>query len=166
MNWVTIGIWTQATTNGLLIVTYTCTLVKVCRGTKYTTIIKISTLLLLANIAYLFNAAALVVFIKKENQDSPLKALIVWNNAVSGTWNLGDLFFCVSHWMLAVYYFNLAKNMPVVISHRGQDNPPIKDYKPLLRCGLIPNILFPVMEGVSEAWLAPLIFKKDDNAAL
>ena len=159
MKWVLFSIVAQATTCGVLVLIYSGALVKVCRGTQYKTIIKISAFVLVANVFYTINAATLGIYIRAYSGNST--SVLGWDIALNSAWGLGDLFFCVSHWMLAVYYFNLAKNMPLVISYRGEGKAPIKDYKPLLIYGTIPNVICPLGEAIFSIWIQTILENGD-----
>ena len=67
--------------------------------------------------------------------------------------------FCQSHWILAVFYFKIAKNMPAVIE-RGKKA--AKDYKTLYRIGLAANTILPILACVTWIGLAYSYYVKDN----
>jgi len=142
---------TQATTCGLLVVIFSGTLIKLYRGTGYKSLVRISAFLLAANAFYTVNALTLGVVDEAFYRGNSSNVL-GWILTSDTCWGLGELCFYSGYWVLAIYYCNLARNIPLVISYRGEGKPPIKDYKPLLVFGLIPNIIFPLMESIFASW--------------
>ena len=63
--------------------------------------------------------------------------------------SLGDLTFDEAHWILAFFYFKMAKNMPRVInSHQGNAISEVKSYIVLYWAGIIFNAVFPLIQCV------------------
>jgi len=74
--------------------------------------------------------------------------LFLWKCVIAVGQTLGDLCFNVGHWLLAIYYFNMATNMPIIINHRDEGPVPVKNFKPAKRIGAIVNSIVPLLEGV------------------
>ena len=118
MNWRDLGLLIVFVLSFLLIVLTTVTLVKTWRGTRYKVLLAIVALLLCANIGYLINCVGTYFFYKylqAEDKDKKFQSVV----ALSFGQGFGDLCFCTGHWLLAFYYFKIAKNMPRVV--RGNE---------------------------------------------
>lgn len=136
MGWFEADILSEAITTSILIVLATTTLYKVIKGTRFKEALWIVSLILMANIGYFINNVA---FYKVLVNFSFKSGLFVAIGLM-----VGDLGFNISHWLFAWYQFKVAKNMPKVITGKGKT----KSYRALYLIGLVPNILFPVCEGV------------------
>ena len=111
------AIMTLFVTSALLTVLTAITLVKVWCGTGYKMILLMITLLLGSNISYMINCIGWYeVFKRLANDDSNTDSSLV---AASFGQGFGDLCFCTGHWVLAFYYFNIAKNMPKTVRGVG-----------------------------------------------
>ena len=62
---------------------------------------------------------------------------------VNGVSNLlGNVFLSEGHWLLAFYYFKIAKNMPKIINGQPELT---KSYVPLYWFGIAANALLPIV---------------------
>lgn len=72
--------------------------------------------------------------------------VILWDYVQALFQAIGDLFFCESHWIIAVYYKKIANNIPRVIEkHKAP-----KEYKYFFWIGFIINAIFPIGEGLFQ----------------
>ena len=62
---------------------------------------------------------------------------------------IGDLCFSVSHWALANYFFKIARNGPKIVKGEGE----VQTYKCMFWSGIVPNVVFPILEGIFLAIL-------------
>ena len=86
---------------------------KVMCGTRYKVLIWMIVLLLLYNILYVVGTVGqyYCFLIREKRKD---ENLLVWYLLTSIIESLGDLCFNVAHWLLAMFYLRIAKNMPRV----------------------------------------------------
>lgn len=82
------------------------------QGPGYKILILVASLLLAANVSYTFNAIGFYEWAKANAEDSGVYA---WNCVMMLGQAFYDLGFCLGHWILAIKYFKIAKNMPRVL---------------------------------------------------
>lgn len=68
---------------------------------------------------------------------------------VNGIGFFGDLFFCVGHWLLAMYYYETSTKTPNQKNQGGRD---LKMYNIVWSIGLILNIFAPLLEVACTIW--------------
>ena len=73
--------------------------------------------------------------------------LIIWNFVGVISMCLGDLCFNVAHWILAMFYLRIAKNMPRVYRYEEP-----KPYSVVFKIGMTFNVLGPICEAVFLTW--------------
>ena len=136
--------WTVIVTSGVLIVVYCVTLHRAWTGSRYRIVMGCIALLTVSNVGYLVEA---VVYLTKGFIDGKnLNETII---AVSHP--LGNLCFGVAHWILAIFYYRIAKNMPRVLD--GNENE-VQSYQTAFWVGLVFNLIFPIVESVTWVYQA------------
>ena len=81
---------------------------------------------------------------ESEKAETDQQQFASWAINNSGN-SVGFLCFYEGHWILAFYFFKIARNMPRVID---QSLGPVKSYKCLYWTGLALNAIFPITQGV------------------
>ena len=122
----------------LLIALYFVTIYKAWVGTQYSIVLWLSTLLLISNFGFLIEALGFWIGFK-------IQELLEQNDFAGFGASVGNLCLGEAHWILAVFYFKLAHNMPLVIA--GQSDQ-VRGYKTMLWIGAIPSGIFPVLSGI------------------
>ena len=145
MKWGEWMLVTNLVTNGLLFIFYAVVGWHVWFGTRYKMVLWLIAMLMLANVLYEVSGLGtygVIVAIKNEDFG---KQYLEWQ-CVAGLGNsLGDLLFSEAHWLLAFFYYKMARNMPRVV----QGGERLETYKALLWIGIVLNAVFPIMEGTS-----------------
>jgi hypothetical protein len=104
-----ISLVTQLACSLLLIMMYCATLYHTIKGTKFTFVILLTSLLIASNIGTLINIyGSLQIY----NKDNTTELHIITINVGQ---MLQDLFFCIAHWLLASRYFVISAEIPYVI---------------------------------------------------
>ena len=126
----------------MLVLLYSVTLVKVCRGSGYRLVIVLILLLIISNLAM----AAQAILSIGTFVDKTTSATIAVDVMIAVTYYLFEVTFAVTHWALASNYKMIAKEMPVILDggqiDQAQKDRRNKEYKILLAL----NILAPTME--------------------
>lgn len=114
-------------------------------------------LLLLYNIFYIVGTVAQYeVDINRDNK----RARLSWGYVGIINISMGDLCFNVAHWILAMFYLRLAKNMPRVYY---SEHP--KPYNTVLWTGLVFNVFGPIVELFSGMWWYTMLVH-DENSKI
>ena len=114
--------FTLAITSAVLVILYTVTLIKVYVGSCYRFLILIIAILLGASLSYALSGFAICKLINllddpdifKFRKD--LSEMESWANVGFASQSFGFLLFSEAHWLLACFYFKIAKNMPRVLN--------------------------------------------------
>ena len=141
MKWNELLELTQLITSGLLVIMDAVTFVHVKNGTGYKLVLMLVAMLLTSNVFYLLNCGAnykVIVLFNSENYSK----IFEWQTITGIGFAIGDLLFSVSHWMIAVFYLKMAKNMPRV---NEQVEAP-KPYTLLKWAGIAINTILPLCE--------------------
>ena len=77
-----------------------------------------------------------------------------WICVLACSESLGDLCFNIAHWILAMFYLRIAKNMPRV--SRGERT---KRYNKAFWAGLAFNAFGPILEAVFQNWHYYMLFR-------
>ena len=115
--WETAAILSLFIASFLLIVITAVTLIRAWTGSNYKMAVIVLSLLMVANVAYFITCISSYEYLKakKDSQDDASQ-IRFWANVKDVTLSFGDLFFCEGHWVLAHFYYKLAKNTPRVIA--------------------------------------------------
>jgi hypothetical protein len=105
------SLYIQAILALLLVLLYSVTLVKVCRGSGYRLVIVLILLLIISNLAM----AAQAILSIGTFVDEKTPATITVDVMIAVTYYLFEVTFAVSHWALASNYKMIAKEMPVIL---------------------------------------------------
>jgi hypothetical protein len=103
----------------VLVFLFTGTLIRVWRGSRYRTILRIGGLFLGANFAYAVNAIAFEIFFSDAALNKDRNAFI-WSVLSGISVTVGDLCTSVGYWLLAVYYLGISINLPRIAAHAGE----------------------------------------------
>ena len=109
--------WLTIALSGVLILLYGATLIKVCRGSKYTFVIKLLVLLLLSNISQFFKSWSFYQLITGVFNNVPY----FWLALLSISGFITAACFNIAHWIFAYEYYSISHFMPFVL--KGQDLP-------------------------------------------
>ena len=129
---------------GLLIPVFAWTFYKVWYGKRYKLILFLVAFLELACVSYCIFGISNVVSVwdaKKEYY----RGVDTWDYVNVNSAAIGNFFFSEAHWMLAFYYFKVSKNMPKIISGKGDQ---AKSYVALKWVGIVANALFSLVQSV------------------
>ena len=137
---------TKVSTAIILILLYSGVLWHTFRGSKFTFIYMIVTLLILANVSLIVNAdESKRVYIDHSRHDNDtFMDAVVYALAIG----LYDLTQCVSHLLIAFRYREVAKKMPYAIEEVQVPEAEKRGDKVLFKVMLILNIIFPTIETV------------------
>lgn len=141
-------VYTNFVASSLLILLFGATFIRVWVGSHYRLVMGIVSLLFFANVMYLVNCIGISAFLDipahaYNNGDSQIE----WNCEISIGQSIGDLCFSEAQWMLAFFFFKIARNMPRVIN--GEE---MQDYKCVKWTGIFFNAIFPLAEGGILLW--------------
>ena len=150
---------TKVSTAIILILLYSGVLWHTFRGSKFTFIYMIVTLLILANVSLIVNAdESKRVYIDHSRHDNDtFMDAVVYALAIG----LYDLTQCVSHLLIAFRYREVAKKMPYAIEEVQVPEAEKRGDKVLFKVMLILNIIFPTIEPVL---LINAFFQTDNKA--
>jgi len=139
---------TLAITTIILVSIYTGMLVKICYGSRYRLLLIIVGMLLVNNLGYTlsgYSFCKLIETMETLNLSDWRKSLAemrYWARFASITQSIGFLFFGEAHWILACFYFKIAKNMPRVVNG---DVHKVRSYNTMFWVGIFLNALFPFL---------------------
>ena len=144
--------WTFIITCGLLAVIYMIVFTKAWTGTRYKVVVALIALLLAANVNYFVGEIGYGKYVEEYYKNATYhnvstSYLEAWSSVNSVGTSVGDLCFCEAHWILAFYFFKVAKNMPRRLSKAEKKEQP-KSYRCLYIIGVLINAIFPIAEGV------------------
>ena len=155
--------YSQCILAAILAVVYVLILCRIKRGTNYTFVIRLITLLLLSNVALI--AQILIWQYMQSNwavgSNTVRQDFVLVAQSVAEF--IRDFCFNTAHWIFAFEYYTISKTMPYVL--RGEDIPEkaVSQDAKLYTVFLFLNILAPLLEGIFlfEANLACLNEKLD-----
>lgn len=146
----------------MLVLLYSVTLVKVCRGSGYRLVIVLILLLIISNLAM----AAQAILSIGTFVDKTTSATIAVDVMIAVTYYLFEVTFAVTHWALASNYKMIAKEMPVILDggqiDQAQKDRRNKEYNILLAL----NILAPTIEMAVGIPLNVALFTGSGQPAL
>ena len=146
MSYFLVDIWMMILPSVLLLPMYAWTFFKVYVGSRFTIVLVMIALLFAGNVGNIVQGIGqygVMLHHQRDNEETIFK----WDCISGGGMTLANLCFNESHWMLAVFYFKMAQNMPRVIANNPAD--PLRSYSVLSWIGLVLNAVFPVALGVS-----------------
>ena len=104
--------FTQVVLATLLLVMYITTLGRVCRGRKFSFVVKLIVLMMFSNIALISGSISNYKESLKEKASTEM-TLFMWTAAIS--FATRDATFNVAHWMFAFEYYSISRYMPFLL---------------------------------------------------
>jgi hypothetical protein len=155
-----VDIWTMMLPSALLLPLYAWTFYKVYVGSRFNIVLLMIVLLITANVGSIVEGIGQYgVMLHHLHDDSD--TIFRWD-CISGVGlTVLNLCFNEAHWILAVFYFKMAKNMPRVLANNPAD--PVKPYTALNRIGIVLNAFFPLAQGISFVLACYFIYKKGEK---
>lgn len=144
---------TQAVLASLLLIMYVTTLVRVCRGRKFSFVVKLILLLMFSNIAMISASISnYEVLLKEKTNDETEKTndettLYLWIASIS--FATRDATFNVAHWMFAFEYYSISRYMPFLLMKARPRISMVRCDELIYKLFLILNIFAPIMNGAS-----------------
>lgn len=137
---------TQAVLATFLLVMYTATLIRVCRGRKFSFVVKLIILMMFSNIALISGSVSNYEESLKEKA-SIETTLFMWTAAVS--FGVRDATFNVAHWMFAFEYYSISRYMPYLLMKTTPSRQMIRCDELINKILMFFNVLAPIMSGSS-----------------
>lgn len=111
-------------------------------------------LMLVYNVMYVIGTIA--QYYVDLNRDKNKRAHLSWGYTGIISISTGDLCFNIAHWILAMFYLRLAKNMP-----RVYYNEIPKPYNTVFWTGMVYSVFGPILEIVCGMWFYTMFIHRE-----
>jgi len=138
--------FTQVVLATLLLVMYITTLGRVCRGRKFSFVVKLIVLMMFSNIALISGSISNYKESLKEKASTEMK-LFMWTAAIS--FAIRDATFNVAHWMFAFEYYIISRYMPYLLMKTRPSSRMIRCDELINKFFMFFNVFAPIMSGAS-----------------
>lgn len=131
-------VWTLLVPSFLLLPGYGWTFYKVWVGTRFKLALLLVGLLIAAIVGFFIMGIGQYGVLLYKSDDT----IFTWICISAGGMTIANFCFNESHWLLAMFYFKMAMNMPRII--KRNENDPVQSYSVLHNVGLVLNGIFPL----------------------
>ena len=145
---VQIKFYSSTATAIILLVTYSATLIRVLRGSRFQLVIRLIVILMLYNVGELAHYWLLNIIVKMSKSESYNNSVMIGLLAAEGLGFIVEkVCFNVSHWMYAFQYYKIARQAPFSIEMDYVPEKIIKADNILNKITLSLNIVLPLVAG-------------------